>query len=99
MNNAEHKDVDMKRILKWHKLGQINTACLYITILPFLILFILHSTNPAFEWCHLTMRALLILASVIFVGRIFNALIVKYRISKWERENRKLTNKEIIQLL
>lgn len=99
MNNATHKDVDMKRILKWHKVGQINTACLYITVLPFLVLFIMHTTNPAFEWCHLSMRALLITATLIFAGRIFNALMIKYRISQWERENHKLTNKEIIQLL
>lgn len=101
MNNViEDKDVGMKEILKWHKLSQFLAACIYITVIPFLIMFLLHFSQPTFSWCHLCLNSLMYGSIVMFVLRIFSALIVKAKIWSWENQfNQKLSNKELIQLL
>lgn len=101
MNNViEDKDVRMKEILKWHKLGQFLAACIYITVIPFLIMFLLHFSQPTFSWCHLCLNSLMYGSIVMFVLRIFSALIVKSKIWSWENQfHQKLSSKELIQLL
>ena len=99
-NTTQISDVPMKRILKWHKLGQLISACIYLTVIPFLIIFILHGTQPNFEWCHACMSGLMYASVGFFVGRIACALEVKYNVWQWENEhNKKMDDKKLIQLM
>jgi hypothetical protein len=101
MNNVvENKDVGMKEIQKWHKLSQFLAACIYITVIPFLIVFLLHFSQPTFSWCNLCLDALMYGSIAMFVLRIFSALIVKFKVWHWENQyHQKLSDKELIQLL
>jgi hypothetical protein len=88
------------RILRWHKLEQLILACLYIFVIPFLIIFILHGTQPYFEWCHTGMLALIYGITACFVGRVVCAMAIKYKVWVWERKNgRKFSNKQLMQLM
>lgn len=101
MNNViKNKDVGMKEIQKWHKLSQFLAACIYITVIPFLIMFLLHFTQPVFTWCHLCLNTLMYISIVMFVLRIFSAFVIKFKVWCWENQfNQKLSDKELIQLL
>lgn len=99
-NVIGNKSVRMKEILKWHKLSQFLAACIYVTVIPFLIMFLLHFTQPTFNWCQLCLDTLMYLSIVMFTLRIFSALMIKFKVWVWEcRYDKKLSNKELIKLL
>jgi hypothetical protein len=90
----------MKCVQKWHKVGQILTALIYLLSIPFVILFFLHSTNPNFDMAHNAMNGLFYIACGVLFFRFIIAAVTKSKICKWEHfVHKKLSGKEIIHLI
>lgn len=90
----------MKELKRWHKLGQFLSACIYLTVIPFLIMFLLNFSQPSFTYCNYCMDVLMVSSSVFFILRILLALVIKVAICSWEHEfGKKLSDKRLIQLL
>lgn len=101
MNNTKRiGDGQMTCVLKWHRINQLITACIYALFIPFLIIYILNNTEPNFNWEYFELTNLMRVMTIFFILRVMSSLVTKVKIGKWESENEiKLTDKQLINLL
>jgi hypothetical protein len=93
-------DTIMKRVLKWHKLGSVLTALIYLLSFLFVGVYFLHMLKPELINCHVISLGLFCATSVVLAIRVISAIVTKVNICRWQHKtHNKLTYKEIIKLI